>query len=78
MTEPDRLAAIAQFRADRRHALNAWLAGGASFRWPGDDGRHLYLDERFAWPVNTVDAEQAEFDRLDGIYDAALAALRSP
>ncbi len=69
---------LVQLRADRRHALNAWLVRSDGARWPGDDGRVLYLDERFAWLPNVVAAEIAEFERLDAIYNAAKTALRIP
>ena len=72
------MTAIEQLRADRRHALNAWLAGGTpdgSPRWPGDDGRVLYLDELAFWPQQIVDAEAARFAELDAAYEAAKAAL---
>ena len=69
---------IEQLRADRRHALNAWLAGGTpdgSPRWTGDDGRVLYMDEHAFWPASIQTAEAAKFAELDAEYEAAKAAL---
>jgi hypothetical protein len=65
---------VGQMRADRRHALNAWLAGmdaGDSRypRWDGDDGRCLRIEEAQFWPKTIKAAEQAEFKRLDAIYE---------
>lgn len=69
---------IKQLRADRRHALNGWLAGGTpdgSPRWDGDDGRVLRLDEYPFWPIEIQQAEAAKFAKLDAEYETAKAAL---
>ena len=70
------ISAIEQLRADRRHALNAWLVNAdGNPRWPGDDGRILFLDEYPFWPSHIKDAEAATFAALDAVYEAAKAAL---
>ena len=69
---------IEQLRADRRHALNAWLSGATedgSPRWDGDDGRVLRLDEYPFWPASIQTAEAGKFAELDAAYEAAKAAL---
>ena len=69
---------IEQLRANRRHALNAWLVGNTpdgSPRWAGDDGRVLYMDEYAFWPAAIQTAEAAKFAELDAEYEAAKAAL---
>ena len=58
-----------QARANRRHALNAWLVGGDGNRWPGDDGRALSLAEAAFWPPPIAAAETAKFAELDAVYE---------
>lgn len=59
-------------REERRYRLDVWLSGTCpelSPRWPGDDGRRLRLEEWQWWPDAIQAAEEAEFKRLDAIYE---------
>jgi hypothetical protein len=67
---------IEQLRANRRHALNAWLHRKDGGRWDGDDGRILKLDEFQFWPEHIKQSERDEFNRLDSIYEVEKAALK--
>lgn len=70
-----------QTRANRTHALNAWLGGSDMKdpnddrfpRWQGDDGRALRLNEYAFWSKVVQDAENAEFARLDTAYEGEKA-----
>ena len=53
-----------QLRANRRHALNAWLAQ-----------QDLRLDEAPFWTAEQQAAESAKFAELDAAYEAAKTAL---
>lgn len=55
MTERERLK---QLRADRTHALNAWLHGGTldgSPRWSDDDGRILSMADLLRMRLDLLD-----------------------
>ena len=75
---------IVQARANRTHALAAWLGGSdmkdpndTRFpRWPGDDGRSINMSDFQFWSQDKKDAEAAEFARLDTIYETDKAALK--
>tara|TARA_Y100000310_G_scaffold105378_1_gene103843 strand:- start:20720 stop:21007 length:288 start_codon:yes stop_codon:yes gene_type:complete len=78
-----KMTPLEQLRANRQHALNAWINGSDmkdmnDTRFPrfvGDDGRSYRIEEYSFWPQAWKDAEQVEFDRLDAIYEAEKAAL---
>jgi len=55
-----------QLRANRRHALNAWL--GAN---------HLRMDEAPYWSPTQAAAEEAKFAELDTAYEVAKVALEA-
>ena len=55
-----------QLRANRRHALNAWLVS-----------QDMRMDEAGFWSTEQRDAEAATFARLDADYEDAKAALQA-
>lgn len=74
------MTTLAQLSTNRTHALNAWLSGPDDRdprfpRWDGDDSRPLRLEEAQFWPPKIKDAQQAEFARLDAIYENEKALL---
>ena len=53
-----------QLRADRRHALDAWLVS-----------ENMQMDEAVFWTAGQTTAEQAKFAELDSEYEVAKDAL---
>lgn len=58
-----------QLREDRRHKLEAWLAGGLGNRWSNDDGRFLRLEEFQFWSEEIQQAEREFFSKIDSEYE---------
>ena len=74
---------VMQLRANRQHALNAWLSGSdmsdsndSRFpRWAGDDGRAISMVDFHFWTQSQKDAEAAHFSELDAIYEIEKSKL---